>query len=109
MDVKDQQRKHWNAVADGWAAWLDWTERNFRPVTDWLRDASGWSPGARVLDVACGSGYPALAAAAYVRPGGTVIAIDISPQMIVVASRQAKAEGLDNIQFLEMDAEAAPV
>ena len=52
VDVKDQQKKHWNAVAGGWAAWFDWTNRNFRPVADWFRDAAGWKPGARILDVA---------------------------------------------------------
>ncbi len=105
MDVKDQQKKHWNAVADGWDAWLDWTASNLGAVTDWFRGAAGWKPGARVLDEACGAGYPALVAAKHVRPGGTVVAIDISPAMLGVASRRAKADGVDNMQFLEMDAE----
>lgn len=56
--IKDQQRKHWNIVADGWAAWLEWIEPNFAPVTEWLREAACWKPGAHVLDVACGAGYP---------------------------------------------------
>jgi ubiquinone/menaquinone biosynthesis C-methylase UbiE len=89
----------------GGAAWLDWTERNFRPVTDWFVDAAGWKPGSRVLDVACGSGYPALEAARRVRPGGSVVATDISTEMLAVASRRATNDGLDNIEFLEMDAE----
>jgi ubiquinone/menaquinone biosynthesis C-methylase UbiE len=72
VDVREQQKKHWNAVAGGWAAWFDWTTRNFRPVADWFRDAAGWKPGARILDVACGAGFPALAAATSVRPGGTI-------------------------------------
>ena len=105
MEAKEQQKKHWNAVAEGWAVWFDWTESNFGAITDWFRDAAGWKPGARVLDVACGSGYPALAAATRVRPGGTVVATDISPEMVAVASRRAKADGFDNIQFIEMDAE----
>jgi enediyne biosynthesis protein CalE5 len=92
-------------VAGGWGAWLDWTEGNFKPLTDWCREAAGWNPGARILDVACGAGYPALAAAQGVRPSGAVVATDISPEMVAVASRRATAEGLDNIQFLEMDAE----
>ena len=92
-------------MADGWAAWFDWTERNFSAVTDWFRDAAEWKPGARVLDVACGSGYPALEAARHVRPAGRVIATDISTKMLAVASCRAKAEGLENIEFLEMDAE----
>ncbi len=105
MDVRAQQKKHWDAVAGGWAAWFDWTARNFSPVTEWFRESAGWEPGARVLDVACGSGYPALAAATYVRPGGTVVATDISPEMVAVAAQRAKADGLDNVQFIEMDAE----
>ena len=83
--VKDRQRKHWDAVADGWAAWFDWTERNFAPLTEWLRDAAPWRAGSRVLDVACGAGYPALAAARAVQPGGRVVATDLSRQMIDVA------------------------
>jgi len=96
-------------VADGWAAWLDWTERNFRPVTDWFVHAAGWKPGSRVLDVACGSGYPAMEAARHVRPGGRVVATDISTEMLAVASRRATNGGLDNIEFLEMDAEELTV
>lgn len=105
MDVREQQKKHWNAVAGGWEAWLDWTSRHFQPIADWLGNAAPWRPGTRVLDVACGSGFPALAAAAAVRPGGTVIAIDISPEMLAVAAARARRDALDNIEFVEMDAE----
>ena len=105
MDVSEQQKKHWNAVAGGWGAWLDWTSRNFQPVADWLSHAAPWQPGARVLDVACGSGFPALAAAAAVRPGGTVVATDISPEMLAVAASRARRDALDNVAFVEMAAE----
>lgn len=105
MDVREQQKKHWNAVAGGWGTWLDWTSRNFQPIADWLGHAAPWQPGARVLDVACGSGFPALAAAAAVRPGGSVVAIDISPEMLAVAAARAQRGALDNVEFLEMDAE----
>jgi SAM-dependent methyltransferase len=104
-EVREQQRKHWNAVAEGWGAWLQWTERNFRPLTVWLRDAAGWTPGARVLDVACGAGYPALEAARAVGPQGGVVAADLSGEMVAVAARQARAAGLANVEFAERDAE----
>jgi len=103
--IKDQQRKHWNVAAAGWAAWLEWIERNFAPVTDWLEEAACWEPGAHILDVACGAGYPALRAAVSVQPGGRVVATDISSKMIAVASRHAQKRGVDNVDFLEMDAE----
>jgi SAM-dependent methyltransferase len=105
VDVKEQQKKHWDTVAGGWGRWLDWTSRNFEPIANWLSNAAPWQPGARVLDVACGSGFPALAVAPAVRPGGTVVATDISPQMLAVAASRAKRDALENVQFIEMDAE----
>lgn len=102
---KEQQTRHWNAVAGGWAAWLAWTEREFSPLTNWFVERAGWAPGVRVLDVACGAGYPALAAAAIVGPGGTVVASDISPDMVAVTSAAAAAAGLENIECRTMDAE----
>lgn len=103
--LKDSQRKHWSAVAGGWAAWFEWTERNFSPITDWFRGAGVWQQRTRILDVACGAGYPALAAAAAVRPDGRVVATDISPDMVAAAARRAAAIGLGNIDFRVMDAE----
>ena len=88
--LKSQQRSHWDAVAGGWGDWLTWTERNFTPITSWLRAATAWPDASSLLDVACGAGYPVLCAAAEVRPG-RVTATDLSPEMIEVASRQAKA------------------
>jgi len=36
-------------------------------------------PGQTVLDLACGSGQPSSTAAERVRPGGRVVATDLSP------------------------------
>ena len=103
--IKEQQTRHWNAVAGGWAAWLAWTERSFLSVTECVADRAGWAPGVRVLDLACGAGYPALAAAVRVSPGGKVIASDLAPEMTEVAAAAAAAAGITNIEFRTMDAE----
>jgi len=103
-ELKSQQRSHWDGVARGWGDWLDWTERNFAPVTSWLRTATAWTDATSLLDVACGAGYPVLSAAAEMRDG-RVSATDLSPEMIEVASRQARARGLGHIAFREMDSE----
>jgi ubiquinone/menaquinone biosynthesis C-methylase UbiE len=105
-DIKDRQQNHWNSVAAGWGVWFEWTRRNFQPLTAWLHEAASWTPGARILDVACGAGYPALEAAAAVRLGGRVVAVDLSTEMLAVAAARAAALGVDNVEFRRMDAEA---
>lgn len=61
-------------------------------------------PGARVLDVATGTGNVALPLAA---AGCTVTGVDIAPNLLEQARERAAAAGL-SIQFDEGDAEALP-
>ncbi len=61
-------------------------------------------PGARLLDVACGTGNLALPAA---RAGARVTGIDIAPNLLETARARAEAEGA-HIQFDEGDVEAMP-
>lgn len=60
--------------------------------------------GARVLDVACGTGNLAIPAA---RGGAIVTGLDIAPNLLEQARARAKAEGL-NVEFQEGDAEGLP-
>ena len=56
-------------------------------------DLAGVGPGARVLDVATGTGDLAFELAARVAPGGAVIGADFSEQMLEVARRKAGTGG----------------
>lgn len=60
--------------------------------------------GERVLDVACGSGNTALAAA---RRGARTVGLDYVPALLERGRRRAEAEGLE-IEFVEGDAENLP-
>ena len=53
-----------------------------------LLDVAQAAPGEQVLDVACGTGVLANAAAERVNPGGTVTGLDINPGMLEVARQQ---------------------
>ena len=55
--------------------------------------------GARVLDVACGSGAAALPAAEAVGSDGRVIAVDLADNMLRLGRAKASARGLNNIEF----------
>jgi SAM-dependent methyltransferase len=85
----------------GWERWHDWQVVTMRPITDWFVEAVA-SPGARVLDVACGTGLPSLAVAERVGPTGSVLATDLSPRMIGAAQRKAAAAGASNISHRVM-------
>jgi SAM-dependent methyltransferase len=71
----------------GWEKAASEYDRRFGELTTQsigpLLDAVGAAPGTRLLDVACGPGYAAAAAA---RRGATVVGIDFSTAMIAQAS-----------------------
>lgn len=69
-----------------------------------LVSASGIAEGARVLDVAAGSGNAAIPAA---RIGADVVASDLTPELLETGRRQAEAMGL-TLDWREADAEALP-
>jgi SAM-dependent methyltransferase len=59
----------------------------FAPWAPVLLDAAAVGTGHTVLDVACGTGVVAAAAAERVGPSGAVTGVDINPGMIAVAAR----------------------
>lgn len=67
------------------------------------------SPGMHVLDVACGPGPAALAAAAAVGPGGHVLGLDIAEEMIVLARTHAREQGARHAGFELGDLDALNV
>jgi SAM-dependent methyltransferase len=93
------------SVADSWSgASYERIAETFAPIHDSIVDALAIGPGARVLDVACGTGGVALRAA---RAGADVVGIDISADQLAKARSAAEAEGLD-IQFDEGDCQELP-
>ncbi len=73
-------------------------------VSELLCEAVDVQGGEEVLDVACGNGNAALAAA---RRFAKVTGCDYQPRLLEQARRRAEAEGLE-IDFREGDAEALP-
>src|SRR5438552_11844199 len=56
-------------------------------------------PGETVVDLGCGGGLDVLLAAAKVGPGGQAIGIDMTPEMIERARRNAERQGASNVEF----------
>ena len=57
------------------------------------------APGARVLDVSCGSGASAIPAAQAVGATGHVLGVDLAQRLLAIAREKANARGLRNIEF----------
>jgi arsenite methyltransferase len=66
-------------------------------------------PGQRVVDCGSGAGADSLIAAGLVGPSGYVIGIDMTPEMLIKARRNAETAGLPNVEFREGVLEALPV
>lgn len=64
--------------------------------------------GMKVLDVACGSGEPAITIATQLEDTGHVTGIDISEDPVKVARERAASRGLTNIKFETADAHNLP-
>jgi ubiquinone/menaquinone biosynthesis C-methylase UbiE len=105
-EFRDTQRESWDDAAKGWKKWSDWLDGYSIAVCERLVELAGVEPGSRVLDVACGYGEPALTAARKAGPDGTVVATDISAEMLAYGRERAAAAGLDNVEFIESDASA---
>jgi ubiquinone/menaquinone biosynthesis C-methylase UbiE len=70
--------------------------------------ATSVRPGMRVLDIACGTGEPAISLAAALAGGGDVVGIDISPAPLKIAAERATQRGLTNVTFRHADAHHLP-
>lgn len=66
----------------------------------------GPSPGARVLDVACGTGRALLPLREAVGPRGTVIGLDLTPEMLAEAIRRGRGKVA---HLVRADATALPL
>jgi ubiquinone/menaquinone biosynthesis C-methylase UbiE len=104
---KEAQRADWQAAAPGWRRWCDVLEAEMagQAVSLRLVELAALGPGDTVLDVAAGYGEPALTAAHAVGNSGRVVATDIAADMLAFGRERAVEAGLDNVDFLEEDAE----
>ncbi len=81
--------------------WNTWTEESLR----WFLEHGQFAAADRVLDVATGAGFTALAVALLVR---SVTGLDVSTGMLNEARRRAAEAGAGNVEFQQGSAEAIP-
>ncbi len=79
-----------------------------RDVTEALVEYARPEPGMKVLDLASGTGEPAISLASRVGAEGHVTALDLSSELLEIAADRARQRGLTNFSTRQADAHALP-
>jgi len=98
---REYTRTTWNEAAGRYTKLL----RNLEPYGFDLLARVDPKVRERCLDIATGPGEPAMSIARMVGPDGRVIGIDLSEEMVQLATRIAKERRIPNVEFRVMDAE----
>jgi ubiquinone/menaquinone biosynthesis C-methylase UbiE len=83
------------------APWLTRDSRQREEDCAMLLAALNIKPGQVVCDIGCGNGFYSLQLARLVGPQGSVLAVDIQPEMLHLLSERAKEEQIGNIQLIQ--------
>ena len=100
------QIEYWNASAGNtWATMSDRLDKMIGPVGKAAMAALAPASGEKVIDIGCGCGQTTLELARRVGTDGRVRGVDISAPMLGVARTRAAQAGMQQVQFLEADAQ----
>jgi ubiquinone/menaquinone biosynthesis C-methylase UbiE len=105
ITFKENERKSWASVAPGWQRRDELLKNGAAAVTERMLTLASIDKGHRVLDVASGTGEPAIPAAVRVGEQGRVIGTDFADEMLAIARDKAAKHQLTNIEFRCMDGE----
>jgi SAM-dependent methyltransferase len=96
----------WDRIA---AIYIREVDPRFAAVVDQVLARARLQPGQYVLDLGTGTGAVAVRAAPAVTPGGRIVAVDLSAEMLELARGRAAQAGYPDIAFAEGRAESIPV
>jgi ubiquinone/menaquinone biosynthesis C-methylase UbiE len=108
MDHAGNVVNQFTQSAPYWEKYRDIIRTMFAPVTEALIEEAGIVRHNNVLDVATGPGEPALPIAGLVGANGSVDGIDVVPEMITAARREAERAGYTNAHFQVASADSLP-
>src|SRR5579863_9822332 len=79
-----------------------------QPVTDAIVEYAQPASGMKVLDLASGTGEPAISLASRVGADGHVTALDLSAELLEIAAQRARDRGFTNFTTQQADAQSLP-
>jgi ubiquinone/menaquinone biosynthesis C-methylase UbiE len=95
-EIRDAQRETWAGLSKTWDKWDSSIISQLAPVGAAIIERLDVAGDQQHLDIAAGTGEPGLSIAR-LAPKGRVVLTDLSAEMLAVAARRAKAQGITNI------------
>jgi ubiquinone/menaquinone biosynthesis C-methylase UbiE len=106
-DVQDAQRAAWAGLSVAWERWDTMIMDQLRPVGAAMIDRLEIAEDHQHLDIAAGTGEPGLSIAR-LAPNGRVVLTDLAAEMLDVAERRARAQGIANVELKVCSADDLP-
>lgn len=107
--IRLNQETTWKAAAVGWRKRDEILRKGAAPVTVRMLALAQIKAGSSLLDIASGTGEPAISAAKVVGNEGYVVGSDLVDEMLNIAREKAQKENLSNIEFHRTDGETLDI
>jgi SAM-dependent methyltransferase len=106
-EIRDGQRAAWAGLSAGWEKWDSVIMEQLGPVGAAMIERLDIAEDQQHLDIAAGTGEPGLSIARR-SPKGRVVLTDLAAEMLEVAARRARAQGITNIETEVCSADDLP-
>jgi len=106
-EIRAAQRATWAGLSASWEKWDSIIMDQLRPVGAAIIEHLDVGDDQQHLDIAAGTGEPGLSIASRA-PNGRVVLTDLVPEMLDIAGRRARAQGLTNVETLVCSADDLP-
>ena len=106
-EIRDGQRLTWAGLSAGWDKWDAVIMDQLGPVGDAIIERLAIAEDQQHLDIAAGTGEPGLTIAKR-SPKGRVVLTDLVAEMLDIAARRARAQGIANIETAVCSADDLP-
>jgi len=105
IQYKKNTESQWDDAAEAWHRWGPLLKRWLGPATNKMFDMADIAQGHSVLDVAAGAGEQTVEVAKRVGPSGSVLATDLSANILQFAQKSARQEGISWLATQQLDGE----
>src|SRR5882757_9891698 len=106
-EIRDSQRAAWAGLSAGWEKWDSVIMDQLGPVGAAMIECLEIAEDHRHLDIAAGTGEPGLSIAR-LSPKGRVVLTDLVAEMLDIAARRARAQGVANVETTVCSADDLP-